>query len=330
MNYKYQRRQIFGKRLKVPKHILDKVYNCTLSFNEFIEYQLDDKIPTSCIVESDRKIVERFGIEKCKELDWELINERIYDSNINFRDILMSIDSQTKDINQALYEQVKDQISPSNYPPKMAEIYSDRLFEISPIENNAQVEYLKRRFNYGEVSLKEIVNNWVLFKDKDLSYCLQNDKDNNFNINNDQLKDFMNKFGNILILILDNTNIDQFIYEFYSSKSELEKQEYIKKFTDNILEKTITKGSNNVNIKLYNHEYRELFKYSSLEEYLKKIYNGDLVKKFIKELQELPQDYLFNIPIPFSELLSHDVLYFIGIYGLKNVVDFDNEWTFFH
>lgn len=325
MNYKYQRRQIFGKRLKVPKHILDKVYNCTLSFNEFIEYQLDDKIPTSCIVESDRKIVERFGIEKCKELDWELINERIYDSNINFRDILMSIDSQTKDINQALYEQVKDQISPSNYPPKMAEIYSDRLFEISPIENNAQVEYLKRRFNYGEVSLKEIVNNWVLFKDKDLSYCLQNDKDNNFNINNDQLKDFMNKFGNILILILDNTNIDQFIYEFYSSKSELEKQEYIKKFTDNILEKTITKGSNNVNIKLYNHEYRELFKYSSLEEYLKKIYNGDLVKKFIKELQELPQDYLFNIPIPFSELLSHDVLYFIGIYGLKNVVDFDNE-----
>ena len=30
MDYKYQRRQIFGKRLKVPKHILNKVYNCTL------------------------------------------------------------------------------------------------------------------------------------------------------------------------------------------------------------------------------------------------------------------------------------------------------------
>ena len=105
MDYKYQRRQIFGKRLKVPKHILNKVYNCTLSFNEFIEYQLDDKIPTSCIVESDRKIVERFGIDKCKELDWELINKSIYDNNINFRDILMSIHSQTEDINSALYIQ---------------------------------------------------------------------------------------------------------------------------------------------------------------------------------------------------------------------------------
>ena len=74
MDYKYQRRQIFGKRLKVPKHILNKVYNCTLSFNEFIEYQLDDKIPISCIIESDRIIVEKFGIDRCKELDWELIN----------------------------------------------------------------------------------------------------------------------------------------------------------------------------------------------------------------------------------------------------------------
>ena len=40
MDYKYQRRQIFGKRLKVPKHILNEVYNCTLYFNEFIEYAL--------------------------------------------------------------------------------------------------------------------------------------------------------------------------------------------------------------------------------------------------------------------------------------------------
>ena len=75
MNYKYQRRQIFGKRLKVPKDILNKVYNCYLSFNEFIEYQLEDKIPISCIKESDRRIVSKFGIDKCRELDWKLINK---------------------------------------------------------------------------------------------------------------------------------------------------------------------------------------------------------------------------------------------------------------
>ena len=59
MNYKYQRRQLFGKRLNVPKDILYKVYKCTLSFDEFVEYQLDDKIPISCIEINDRKIVEK-------------------------------------------------------------------------------------------------------------------------------------------------------------------------------------------------------------------------------------------------------------------------------
>lgn len=163
MNYKYQRRQIFGKRLKVSKYILNKVYNCTLSFNEFIGYQLDDKIPTSCIIESDRKIVEKFGIDKCKDLDWELINKRIYDNNIRFRDILMSIDPQTQDINRALYELVKNQIKPSDYSLKMAEIYSDSLFEIPKIENydynEIRLRDMKINFNEGKVSLKEIVRN---------------------------------------------------------------------------------------------------------------------------------------------------------------------------
>ena len=34
--------------------------------------------PTSCIIDADRQIVEKFGIDKCKELDWELINKQVY------------------------------------------------------------------------------------------------------------------------------------------------------------------------------------------------------------------------------------------------------------
>ena len=207
MDYKYQRRQIFGKRLKVPKHILKRVYNCSLSFNEFIEYQLDDKIPTSCIVDSDRQIVEKFGIEKSKTLDWELINKIVYyDRSFNFRDILMSIDSQTEDINFALYELVKNQIKPSDYSQKMSEIYSDRLFEIS--QNYETYDYnkisiLKSDFNDGRVSLKEIISNWQLFKDKDLSYCLLNDENNKNNITDSSLKKFMNNYGTLAPLIVE-------------------------------------------------------------------------------------------------------------------------------
>lgn len=333
MYYKYHRRQIFGKRLKVPKNILNKVYNCTLSFNEFIEYQLDDKIPTSCIREIDRRIVERFGIEKCKELDWKLINKRIYNNDISIRDILMSIDSQTEDINRTLYELVKDQINPSDYSPKMAEIYSDRLFEISQIENyktygysESRIRNLKRSFNDGKVSLKEIISNWDLFKNKDLSFCLLNDDNNKNNITDRILKEFMNNYGTLVPLIIDNNDIYSFINTISTFSSEEEKDNYLKQFTDDILSNTYRKhGDGRPPIKLTDEQYKEIFKYSSVEDYLKVFHYGYLSEEFINELKQVPNDYLFNIPIPFSLLLNSDVLSFIGTYGLKNIVDFDNE-----
>ena len=328
MDYKYQRRQIFGKRLKVPKHILNKVYNCTLFFNEFIEYQLDDKIPTSCIIESDRRILEKFGIDRCKELDWELINKRIYNNDINFRDILMSIDSQTDDINLALYELVKDQIKPSDYSPKMAKLYQDRLFEIDYEKydySESRTRALKSNFNDGEVSLKEIISNWDLFKDKDLSYCLLNDENNTNHITDGDLKRFMSDYGNLAPLIIENNDIYVFINNLSNLSSDEEKSNYLKQFTDDILSNTKRQyGDYRPSIKLADEQYREIFKYSSLEDYLK-MFNEQGATPIIEELKSLPQDYVFNMSIPFSELLNYNVLSFIGTYGLKNTIDFDNE-----
>ena len=237
VKYKYQKRQIFGKRLKVPKFILSRVYNCTLSFSEFVEYELDDKIPITCLNELDRHIVEKFGFEKAKTLDWELLSKRVLYNNIDFRELLMSVDASVQELNISLYELVKDQIKPSDYSSRMREVYKNRLFEISQDNDDNYIEKIK--FNNGEISLEDLVRNWDLYKDKDLSYCLQNDKHNEFNITNSQLKDFMNKFENISRLILDNANIYQFIHEINDAKSEPEQQEYIKKITDNILEKRL-------------------------------------------------------------------------------------------
>ena len=325
MDYKYQRRQIFGKRLKVPRHILNKVYNCTLSFNEYIEYQLDDKIPTSCIAESDRKIVEKFGIDKCKELDWELINKRVYyNYDIDFRNILMSIDSQSEDINSALYELVKDKIRPIDYSPRMREVYSDRLFDVSQ-NNDENLRYIINDFNEGKIGLKEIIYNWNLFKNKDLSYCLLNDNENEKHITNNMLKEFMSSYSKLASLIIDNNDIYTFISDISSLKSEDEKQNYIKQFTDDILSNTKRKyGDYRPPIELTDEQYKEIFKYSSMEEYLK-IFNEYRASPVIEELKTLPQDYVFNMSIPFSELLNYDVLSFVGTYGLKNIVDFDNE-----
>ena len=324
MNYKYKKKQIFGKRLKVPKPILNKVYNCTLSFDEFIKYELDDKIPTSCIVDSDRQIVEKFGVEKTKELDWELVNKSVYYNDTNFRELLMTIDSSVEDVNAKLYELAKDRIKPSDYSSRMKEVYSDRLFEISK-DNNEEFRYEMLKFNKGEISLQEIINDWNLYKDKDLSYCLLNDKANIKGITDSDLKYFMTNYGILAQLISYNGDIYSFINEIITLTSEEEKKEHIKHFTDDILSNTRREnGDHRPPIKLNDEEYKEIFKYSSLEDYLK-LFNKWKSKTIIEELKTLPQDYIFNMSIPFTELLNYDVLSFIEKYGLKNIVDFDNE-----
>lgn len=125
MKYKYRKGQIFGKKLIVPSNILAKVYNCTLSFSEFIEYELADKIPITCLREVDRQIVEKFGIEKTKNLDWELLNKSKYSYKINFKELLMRMNPSEEDLNRNLYELVKDQMKPSDYTSGMKAIYQD-------------------------------------------------------------------------------------------------------------------------------------------------------------------------------------------------------------
>ena len=325
MNYKYQRRQIFGKRLKVPKDILNKVYNCYLSFNEFIEYQLEDKIPISCIKESDRRIVSKFGIDKCRELDWELINKSLYyNNNINFRDILMSIDSKTEDINNTLYELVKNQIRSRDYTSKMREVYANRLFDISQI-SDTNTRRIMNEFNDGKTTLKEMVSNWNLFKNKDLDFCLLNDNENQNHITSTMLKEFMSNYGNLVSLIIENNDIYTFINNIFSFNSKEEEKIYIKKFTDDILNKTLkgNDGSKST-IKLTDSQYKEIFMYSSAGDYLK-LFHNDETSSISKELEKLPQDYISSINIPFSELLNSNIFYFINELGLKNIVDFDNE-----
>lgn len=324
MKYKYRKSQIFGKRLDVPKDVLSRIYKSLLYFDEYIKYGLDDKIPISCLIEIDRDIVEKFGVEKAKTLDWELINKSLYHANINFRELLMNIDDRA-DLNTSLYEIALDKIRPGDYSERMKKVYQDRVFEILP-DDDYDLKKQKESFNNGTISLKDLVYNWGLYKEKDLSYCLQNDQFNEFNITDKELKDFMTRFEKISKAILENSDIYQFIYEINDLKSEEEKREYIKHFTDDILEKTISRERNQEVIKLTNDEYKEVFNYSSLQDHLKKsTENNDYqIDKIFAELKSLSQNNILDV-IPFDALNNSGVLYFIAEYGVKNVLDFDNE-----
>lgn len=307
----------------VPKDVRRKIFNRTLTFEEYIKYGLDGIIPISRINLVERPVVEKFGVEKAKTLDWALLN-KCTDDGISIRDILMNMDSSTEDIITKLYELVKDRISPSFYTPKMKEIYSDRLFSDDDILNSQYgISRLMRSFNDGELSLEDIVKNWDIFKDKDLSYCLLR---NNDDITDSKLKQFMSNYGIVAQLVSNNTGVDvsEFIKTVNTLSSE-DRKDYIKQFTDNILSNTY-KGSDDYRkpIVLSDEEYKEIFKYSSLEDYLKH-FDERSANVIVDELKTLPKDYIYDMSIPISSLFDSDVLSFVATYGLQNIADFDKD-----
>lgn len=328
MNYRYKKGQIFAKKLKVPKPILDAVYGCTLSFDDFIRYELDDKIPTSCLIKEDRLLVEKFGLEKTKTIDWELIeiikSKEEYHTAITtsseIKKVLLELDPNVQDINQAIHEKMQYEITPATYSKKMKKRYKDRLFDLDSKDLPTKAE----QFNAGALSLTAIMDEWEYYKDKDLSYCLKNDHNNRFNIDDSTLKELMNKYGPLLNLYR-NKNSDIYItLNELQSKNPEEQKNYIIELSKELL-KDANKNDGKVNrYELEKEDYKEIFKYYSFEEALLKI-NKTHGEHVIKELESLPEDYIYNSPIPASLLFNPYVLQFVATYGLKNVVDFDNE-----
>ena len=217
--YKYKKGQIFGKKLPVPDDIIERVYNNTLPLNDFLYYKLYDKIPTSCLNSLGQQVVEKFGLEKVKQLEIELLYSLAWSGNVE--ELLLNIDSSAIDINEKLYDLAKDKIPPVSYPPRMKQIYKDRLFDSHEIDG---VDYrssnVMRLFNRGEISLQELVSNWDLFKDKNLDYCLKNDRKNSSGVTSDVLKHFMDTYGTI-VQSMDKVNIYEFISMFGKEKSPL-------------------------------------------------------------------------------------------------------------
>ena len=325
MEYRYKKNQIFRKKLSAPTYIINAVYNCRLSLVDYFKYDLHGKIPTSCIVVTDRVILEKFGVEKCRNLDWELIY-RSLESGESVRDVLMSLDKDVEDINKSLYERVKNKMKPRDYSAVMRSLYPGRFFEMDG--EHISYDYDKYRFNDGVLPLNVIIDNWKKFKEKDISLCLINDKNNTYSLTAEQVQEFMNKHIVLVPYFLKFSDPYSLIGEYYKLESEDERKLYIKGFTDDILSHTNgvprRYGEYREDFELENSVYREIFKYSSLAEHLKRVnkYRTDTI---IQELKELGEDYIYDMPIPLDDFFNDDVLDFIGEFGLKNVVDFDNE-----
>ena len=302
MKYRYKKYQIFRKKLDVSQEVLDHVYNNKISFEEYINYELEDKIPVTCLKANDYELVTFFGLEKAKLLDWKLIH-----SNDNVRDTLLTLDPKEPDINRLLYQQVVDRIDPRMYSSEMKKQYPDRI-----LDAGFDAEFTER-FYQGKLTVTEIVDNWSILKDKYLDKSLES-----LNFDGDQMKSFMIEHPALLELF----GIDQFtdtMKSVLSTKTSHEEQN--KAISDFVFNYTKEHGLTKENSSL-------IFKYIPMKEYTQRRIGEENTERLYSGLNGTPEEYLLDLPISFDQLLDSPGLNFINYYGVKNVFDFDRECGF--
>lgn len=316
MKYRFKKNQLFRKKLDMPEHVLNKIYNNTLTFQEYTEYNLEDKVPISCLTEVHRNVVERFGVERSKSLDWDLINLKGFELIGTLKDI-----SETSDnINEELYRFVIADMRPRDYTDMMKKVYSNCVLDDPSVPEN-----LRSDFNSGYLKINDLVMIWDQVKEKDLSLCLKNDYYNKEQITPEELKKFMEEYHGLLALVDEPNEIYNMIATAYrSSKPVDEKNAYFKTVVEKILDKTINSSSWK-SITLNAEQYKVIFQYTSVKDYLYKKLGDDHADKIIEELDGRDPSYLLDLPIPFNVLIEKNVLSFIETYGLDNVVNFDDE-----
>lgn len=313
MKYRIKKNQLFRKKLNVPESILNNIYNDTLKFLDYVDYELEDKVPLSCLDELDRKIVEKFGIEKAKTIDWELIELKGFELSSTIDDI----SEYSENINDELYKFVRTDMKPKDYTTMMKNKFSEYVLEDSNVETNVQND-----FNSGYLNVSELVSIWSSVKDKELSLCLKNDHYNKDNVTEEELKKFMDEYDEILSLFDNPEEIYSIIVHTY--RKEEEPQEYIKQSVMKVLDKTINNGDREL-LELSNEQYSKIFKYVSIKEYLDKKIGEEHADNLVKELNGKDINCLFELIIPFNILINLDVLTFIEIYGLNNLIHFEEE-----
>ena len=327
MEYKYKRNQLFKKTLPVPIHIRGDVYSCRLAFVDYIAYDLIGKIPISCLEPSDREIVERFGLEKARKLDWSLLETRVWGLE-DIKEVLLRFSPETEDLNEALYKALNHKLPPRSYSEGMKRRYPNREVKVNK-DDDVELEAAKASFNAGNISLDLIIRYWEHFKDCDLTYALANDDLNTTKVTDQEVKNFMKEFRKTAYVIVNHTNIYELIRKIHTYETEDEKLEVLKSLSEEILAKTDEKYSS---FELDNDQYKELFRFTSMKDYLSRVSGEDYFYNEIYqelEYEGLSQEFLLDAGIPVEYLKNRDVIYFIRTYGIKNIYEFDQECDHF-
>ena len=331
MDYRVKKNQIFKKKLPVSKEIQEQVYSKTLKMEDYIKYDLADKVPLEHIYWEDRAIVERFGAEKLKQLDLEMY----YKNPSRYSSVLMLISPDVSDLNTAFYQKIMECstkglsnpyvpiLRPEEVTPALLEKMSNYFVEDVDIHPE-----LKEKFYTGDLSLFELVQNWHIFKDKVLIGKLEY---YSRDIDLEQLRKMMDEYPDIASIIHYNETFESLMTKLYENATTKEQRdEIVGEFCVELLnDKDVEKSEEMSDIiftyvepKEYLHErmdYLRFHKHEGFEDYS---YNYE---EFAKGLDGMTVREVIEAGFTMDVLLDDAVLDFVRIYGIKNIVEFDQE-----
>lgn len=331
MDYRIKRNQILKKKLPVPKEIQEQVYNKTLKMEDYIKYDLSDKVPVEHIYWEDRPIVERFGVEKLKQLDFEMYNKNSY----RYSAVLMTISPDVSDLNTAFYQKIMECSSkksgspfvpilrPEDVTPALLEKMSDYFVEDVDITPE-----LKEKFYNGDLNLFDLVNNWDIFKNKIVTGKLEY---YSRDIDIEQLRKMMDEYPDIASIV-------QYASTFKSLMEKLYGEAVSKEQREEIVEEFCVEVLNDKNIEKTPEVHDIVFTYVEPDEYLHEKmdylrlnnhvgwedYSYDY-EEFAKGLDGMTVKEVVEAGFPLDVLLDRNVLNFVKTYGIKNIVEFDQE-----
>lgn len=334
MDYRLKRNQIFKKKLPVPKEIQEQVYSKTLKMEDYIKYDLVDKVPIEHIYWQDRAVVERFSAEKLKQLDFEMYNK----NTSRYSSILLMISPDVSDLNNAFYKQIMECstkgvdydsgpyvpiLGPEDVTPTLLEKMHEYFVEDVDI-----IPELKDKFYNGNLTLFDLVNNWDIFKNKNVTGKLEY---YSRDINLSQLRKMMDEYPDIASIIHYSSTFKSLIEQLYGDGSSKEqREEIIKNFCVEVLsDKDIEKTQEVHNI-VFSYvepdkylqgqmDYLRFHKHEGWEDYS---YNYE---EFAKGLDGMTVREVIEAGFTMDVLLDDAVLDFVRIYGIKNIVEFDQE-----
>ena len=303
-----------------------------MSIQEFLQFELDGKIPNECLTEKDRKLIEKFGANKLRELDWELFDKDPY---LYYR-VVMLLDANSDNINLAFYQKIIDIIyNPDNYsihiPTPNPNNVTERFKTAMPqyfVEELDIPDEVKRCYYANQLDVFTIIKYWEQLKSKHLHdrlafHCRD--------VDIDKLSLIMNEYPETTLFIETYGGIKRLAEDLDKVRdSKEEKDKIIEAFFRNILDK--------LDDRLPPLAYKKIFKFVNPNEYLKekmdyirnsngqgsnnRLYDYESLKE---SLAGMPIERVFETGFHFNTLLDSGALRFIKKYGLKNIVEFNHE-----